>query len=370
VYDADGNRLISRTAAGATLYLPDGSEVFAPAGGGAAIGTRYYNHQGVTVAVRKASGLTWIVGDQHQTAEVQISGPNQTVTRRRSLPFGDSRGPVPAWVGTRGFVDRPADGTGLDHLGAREYDQSLGRFVSVDPVVDVRDPQTMHGYAYADNNPSSLSDTDGQCYGREEGDLCPGQTRGPWAGTPAGDQARDRLFGPTRGKYNNLTGKKNTDAPAKDEGEDWKAKAREILLNTARLLGDVASLIGFIPGFLCEPCAAIAGGLGVISTLIYLAFGEIKEAVKVAAETFIGFMLGRGAADVVAEKVLAKYGEKMLYATQHFGKVLSGELQRARHFVPPSMRVALENKVSALLGPQGVLAHLLAGGYGPEHKEE
>jgi hypothetical protein len=32
------------------------------------------------------------------------------------------------------------------------------------------------------------------CHGRDEGDLCPGQTAGAWAGTLAGDQARARLF--------------------------------------------------------------------------------------------------------------------------------------------------------------------------------
>jgi RHS repeat-associated protein len=194
-YDADGGRLLRRDSSGTTLYLPDGSELFKPASGGAAVGTRYYQHEGVAIAVRKAGSLTWIVGDHHNTAETQITDNNQTVTRRRTLPFGETRGANPTgWTGDRGFVNGTEDPTGLTHLGAREYDPGLGRFVSVDTVIDPHDPQTMHGYAYANNSPTTFADPDGLCYGREEGDLCPGHTRGPWAGTPAGDKARDVHF--------------------------------------------------------------------------------------------------------------------------------------------------------------------------------
>ncbi|WP_180268898.1 polymorphic toxin-type HINT domain-containing protein [Streptomyces sp. Ru87] len=74
------------------------------------------------------------------------------------------------------MITRPADGrddsetTGLQHLGAREYDPALGRFISVDPVMDLADPQQMHGYTYGNNNPVTLSDPtglrpDGSCGG-------------------------------------------------------------------------------------------------------------------------------------------------------------------------------------------------------------
>ncbi|MFF0134283.1 RHS repeat-associated core domain-containing protein [Streptomyces mirabilis] len=51
--------------------------------------------------------------------------------------------------------------TGLTHLGTREYDQSTGRFLSADPVIDPSDPLQINGYAYADNNPVTKSDPDG-----------------------------------------------------------------------------------------------------------------------------------------------------------------------------------------------------------------
>ncbi|WP_420713206.1 RHS repeat-associated core domain-containing protein [Streptomyces sp. Tu 6176] len=84
------------------------------------------------------------------------------VTRRKQLPFGENRstqtGAIP---GTRGFVGGTTDPTGLIHLGAREYDPTLGRFLSVDPVIDTDDPAQMNAYSYAHNNPVTKSDPDG-----------------------------------------------------------------------------------------------------------------------------------------------------------------------------------------------------------------
>ncbi len=46
-------------------------------------------------------------------------------------------------------------------LGARYYDETLGRFLSVDPLLDLADPQQWNGYAYANNNPTSMTDPSG-----------------------------------------------------------------------------------------------------------------------------------------------------------------------------------------------------------------
>ncbi|MDG4763444.1 RHS repeat-associated core domain-containing protein [Solwaraspora sp. WMMD406] len=80
-------------------------------------------------------------------------------------PFGTERGSQPGvgqWLGEKGFVGGTRDAsTGLTHLGAREYYPQTGRFISVDPIIDVGDPQQMHGYAYANNSPVSFTDPDG-----------------------------------------------------------------------------------------------------------------------------------------------------------------------------------------------------------------
>ncbi|MEE1742965.1 RHS repeat-associated core domain-containing protein, partial [Streptomyces sp. JV184] len=75
--------------------------------------------------------------------------------------FGQLRTPQSTAFGTRGFVGGTNDPTGLTHLGAREYDPTLGRFLSTDPVIDVNDPAQMNAYSYAHNNPLTKSDPDG-----------------------------------------------------------------------------------------------------------------------------------------------------------------------------------------------------------------
>jgi RHS repeat-associated protein len=84
------------------------------------------------------------------------------IARRKQLPFGAQRSESSEAIpGTRGFVGGTTDPTGLTHLGAREYDPTLGRFISVDPLIDIDDPQQMNAYAYANNRPVTASDPDG-----------------------------------------------------------------------------------------------------------------------------------------------------------------------------------------------------------------
>ncbi|WP_405568893.1 polymorphic toxin type 30 domain-containing protein [Streptomyces phaeochromogenes] len=163
--DANGNRLIRRDATGTTLYLGE-TELRLAKTSGKVEATRYYSHGGQLVAARTTAGLTWIATDHNGTASVQIDASTQTVTRRRMTPFGEDRGQTAtAWVGDRGFVGGTKDPTGLTHLGAREYDPTTGRFVSVDPVADLTDPQQINGYAYSNNNPVTFADPDGKFWG-------------------------------------------------------------------------------------------------------------------------------------------------------------------------------------------------------------
>ncbi|WBB78833.1 transcriptional regulator [Micromonospora sp. WMMD882] len=162
VYDVDGTRLVRRDPAGRTLYLP-GQELRYDAATGAKTCVRYYSHAGETVAMRTGAGVTWLVSDHHGTAQVAFDAVNQNVATRRETPFGLPRGSTGVWPTgmDKGFVGGTRDNTGLTHLGAREYDPLIGRFVSVDPIIDVKDAQQMHGYAYAANAPVTTNDPDG-----------------------------------------------------------------------------------------------------------------------------------------------------------------------------------------------------------------
>ncbi|MEU6212364.1 polymorphic toxin-type HINT domain-containing protein [Streptomyces sp. NPDC047023] len=88
---------------------------------------------------------------------------------------GNPRGSQPAyWPGSRTFlgVGNDDNTTGLTHIGAREYDASTGRFITVDPIIDITDPLQMNGYTYANGNPITNLDPDGLKY--FEGDSDPG----------------------------------------------------------------------------------------------------------------------------------------------------------------------------------------------------
>jgi RHS repeat-associated protein len=160
IYDADGNRLIRRDPTGRTLYLP-GQEIRYTASTATTSCTRYYTFAGATIGSRTAAGLTWLASDHQGTATVAVNAGTQQATVRRQTPFGTPRGAATTWPNDKGFVGGTNDNTGLTHLGAREYDTTLGRFVSVDPVQDLTDPQQWNAYAYANNNPTTLSDPDG-----------------------------------------------------------------------------------------------------------------------------------------------------------------------------------------------------------------
>jgi RHS repeat-associated protein len=160
LYGVDGNRLLRRDPDGSTTAYLGGYEIRKEAVGGLTA-TRYYTAGGTTIASRDPSRLTWLGGDHHGTAQVTIDANTLDVTSRRMMPYGEPRGSSPAWVNDKGFVGGTVDPTGLTHLGAREYDPLIGRFLSVDPVQDLTDPQQWNGYSYANNNPVTLSDPGG-----------------------------------------------------------------------------------------------------------------------------------------------------------------------------------------------------------------
>ncbi|WP_328912983.1 MULTISPECIES: RHS repeat-associated core domain-containing protein [unclassified Streptomyces] len=92
-----------------------------------------------------------------------MDATTQAITKRYSTPFGAPRGTAATtWPDDKAFLGQPADtGTGLTHIGAREYDPAIGRFLSIDPLLETDKPQTLNGYTYSANNPATFSDPDG-----------------------------------------------------------------------------------------------------------------------------------------------------------------------------------------------------------------
>ncbi|MFF3615283.1 polymorphic toxin-type HINT domain-containing protein [Streptomyces sp. NPDC002580] len=173
VYDAEGNRLLENSPTGTTLYLGE-TELTTDTTGTITRASRSYAQAGAPTVVRTTTNaaatghkLSVLLADQLGTANTTVELSNgQTVTRRAFKPYGELRGPEPSsWPIKRGYLGVGIEdtATGLTHLGAREYDQASGRFLSADPVVDITDPLQMNGYAYSSNSPISNSDPSGLC---------------------------------------------------------------------------------------------------------------------------------------------------------------------------------------------------------------
>jgi RHS repeat-associated protein len=166
IYDAQGARLVRKDPTGTTLYL-GGQELRLDTASATVTGTRYYSFGDGAVAMRTAttpttSELTWLAGDHQGTAQIAVKNESMAVTRRRQTPFGAPRGQGVAFPGEKGFVGGTIDSSiGLTALGARQYDPTTGRFISVDPVLDLADPQSWNGYVYSNNSPITFSDPSG-----------------------------------------------------------------------------------------------------------------------------------------------------------------------------------------------------------------
>jgi len=110
--------------------------------------------------------LTWLLADQQNTVNAQLVDSSGALTVRQQDPFGQSRtGAAVAWGDGHGFLNAATSTvTGLSQLGARLYDPTVGKFLSVDAVLSPFNPVQNNGYSYAGNSPIGRSDPSGNYY--------------------------------------------------------------------------------------------------------------------------------------------------------------------------------------------------------------
>ncbi|MFG1843979.1 RHS repeat-associated core domain-containing protein [Micromonospora carbonacea] len=184
LYDADGNLLIQRDPGSTTLYLA-GEQITLNTGTQALSGIRYHALPSGAVAYRTGSGTAYgfVLPDHQGTPSLYLNNTAQVPTWRQYTPYGAPRGATVTAPDNRGFLNQPLNpNTGLTQVGARNYDPTIGRFVSLDPLQDPADPQQWNGYAYANNTPVTSSDPSGlipddcryfDCYGYDPSKGCP-----------------------------------------------------------------------------------------------------------------------------------------------------------------------------------------------------
>ncbi|MFZ3494698.1 polymorphic toxin-type HINT domain-containing protein [Streptomyces sp. 5.8] len=340
LYDAAGNRLVEETGTSRTLYLGD-AEITVNKAGQPVEAVRYYGN-----TVRSTRGKTTDhklfiqLTDHHNTATTSIDqSSGQAITHRKFDPYGNERGAQLAWAGSRTFLGTGNNdsSTGLTHIGAREYEPATGRFISVDPIIDITDPLQMNGYTYASGNPVSNSDPTGLRTDDGPDHNVPADPPPPSSSTSGGGNKGDSGGGDGPGTQTSTGGKGKSGGQAKGCG-NWfckaanKAKnfvvehkvaivsiATEIVVGAACVAGAAAAGAATAgAGFaLAAGCGAVAGAAGAaVANLMdpkadHSVMGVLQDVVVGAVVGAVGGVAGAGAA--VAAKGLAK-GAKNLVA--------------------------------------------------------
>ncbi|MYV51200.1 hypothetical protein GT042_01450 [Streptomyces sp. SID3212] len=263
VYDAEGNRVLENSPSGSTLYLGE-TELTTDSTGKITRSSRSYGQAGAPTVVRTTVNgattghkLNALITDQLGTANtsVELSG-TQPLTRRAYKPYGETRGPKPTtWPNKRSYLGVGIDDatTGLTHIGAREYDQAAGRFLSADPVIDIADPLQMNGYAYSNNSPISSSDPTGLWIDNGAGQSEP-RGNGPKAApepTPGSGISRSTDASGVVTYTNTKTVTVTKPAPC-----DWKCKAMGWLKKHVTVVTIVTEVVVGVA------CGAVAVGAG------------------------------------------------------------------------------------------------------------
>ncbi|HEX5690103.1 MAG TPA: RHS repeat-associated core domain-containing protein, partial [Roseiflexaceae bacterium] len=96
----------------------------------------------------------------------QLTDSNGAVVLNRSYDaFGALRANTGSETSRMGFTGEPTGAAdGLVYLRARHYNPALGRFLQRDSFAGFANrPQSLNRYAYAENNPATLTDPSGHC---------------------------------------------------------------------------------------------------------------------------------------------------------------------------------------------------------------
>ncbi|MFG2425167.1 RHS repeat-associated core domain-containing protein [Streptomyces sp. NPDC048448] len=237
--------------------------------------------------------------------------PSPSATPPPSAPRTGGTG---SWPDDKAFVGASADtASGLTHLGAREYDPTTGRFISVDPLLTLDQHQSLNGYTYGNNNPTTGSDptglmnvptTDG---GGDGGDKVNSDGSPGGGGTASTDSTGDSegtgksdcwpiytCQGPSGEHINNM-GNGGPSIPS-----TWRSYSSNSLL-MAMLRGDWDKIFDPTPncpsGFLCErppPVGDVAFGPARLESIFVARSSETLAQKMVAARLEALYMKANG----------------------------------------------------------------------------
>ena len=183
VYD-DYSRATEITAAGVTeTYTYDARDVRATVDGVTQLwdrnglptlietgdGNNFIHHNGIA-----RDGDEWLLADALGSVRATVDQAGNVSAETAFTAYGE---PLTGEAESFGFAGEQLDTTGLVHLRARQYNPSVGRFTTVDPVQPGAPGTTGYNlYTYAANNPTTWTDPTGQTVSGYKATLEPSRT--------------------------------------------------------------------------------------------------------------------------------------------------------------------------------------------------
>jgi RHS repeat-associated protein len=165
-YDGDGNRV--QKSNGKLYWYGMSSDPLWESDASGNITFEYIFFGGKRVARRDSAGnVNYYIADHLGTSRLVTNGTGTILDDSDFYPYGGERAYSSSSGNTYKFTGKERDSeSGLDDFGARYYGSSLGRFMSVDPVIITPerklDPQQLNRYAYVRNNPLRFIDPTGE----------------------------------------------------------------------------------------------------------------------------------------------------------------------------------------------------------------
>jgi RHS repeat-associated protein len=166
-YDHAGNRVKKTNGTTGTLYWYMSPGIVAESDLAGNLQSEYVFFDGQRVARKDLpnGSVAYYFSDHLKTASVITDATGNIKSESDYYPWGGELQFLSNDSNHYKFTGKERDAeSGMDYFGARYYSNSLGRFVTTDPLMAsarVSDPQTWNRYSYARNNPERFLDPTG-----------------------------------------------------------------------------------------------------------------------------------------------------------------------------------------------------------------